>query len=369
MDFSFFLFMANRGRTLDARLQRLQDRRASIRLAATQRPQLPREEEKWWPALVEQFGSEEAVFERNYLDRRVFDEALALVSDIQLESRGRRSAIQTPRERLLFLFIYMACGVDVLERLVARFIKKREYIHKMARRIAKTYRVNLVQPLVRFLNEEHPDVPEAALVVDCTVCQIRRPKQPFEDAKVFFSGKHFIYAVKKEVFVNIRSGTAALVSRTYPGAVHDITILRSHADEVRELLGGRGVLADLGYVGAERDVPGLIVCGHDMQELRARRVVVECYFGRLKGMWDIFSSKWTLDEKYFDRFFEIGCALTNIHILNNPLVADDFEFNLGINNKILIDLQEKALRQKMANEAYRRRRLRDLEDTTTESTE
>ena len=78
--------------------------------------------------------------------------------------------------------------------------KKRDQVHKLAKRFAKKFRANIVGGLVRFWNEEHPEVPEAALIVDCTVCPFRRPKQPFEEAKVFFSGKHYIYALKKEVF-------------------------------------------------------------------------------------------------------------------------------------------------------------------------
>ena len=170
---------------------------ARIRDAAHQNPQLPREEEKWWSHFIYIFGSEEAVFETTNVPRPVFNEALALIADIPLETRGRRSAIRTPRERLLFLLIYLAKGVKVLESLVVKFIKKREQVQKLARKIAKKYRPNITQALVRFWNEEHPDAPEAALIVDCTVVQIRRPKQPFDEAKVFFSGKHNIYALKK----------------------------------------------------------------------------------------------------------------------------------------------------------------------------
>ena len=89
---------------------------------------------------------------------------------------------------------------------------------RRAKAIAKLFRANLVGGAVHFFNETIGDAPDPALIVDCTVCQIRRPKQPFEDAKVFFSGKHYIYALEKEVCVNVRSGTAALVSKAYPGS-------------------------------------------------------------------------------------------------------------------------------------------------------
>ena len=75
--------------------------------------------------------------------------------------------------------------------------------------------------------------------------------------------------------VNIRSGTAAVISKAYPGSVHDIIILRENAGAVNSLLGRRSLLADLGYRGAERDVPTTIVCGQGQRRLRAKRVIVE----------------------------------------------------------------------------------------------
>ena len=122
-------------------------------------------------------------------------------------------SIRTQREMLLFLLIFMAHGVKSLEILVAKFIKKREQVQKLAKRIAKKFKANIVDGFVRFGNEELPDVPQAALIVDCTVCQVRRPKQPFSEAKVFFSGKHYIYALKKEVFVK---GASQFRQRTIP---------------------------------------------------------------------------------------------------------------------------------------------------------
>ena len=84
--------------------------------------------------------------------------------------------------------------------------------------------------------------------------------------------------------MNVRSETAALVTRAWPGSVQDVRVLRSHAEEVRNLIGERKLLADLGYAGSQRDVPGIVVCG-DEEELRRVRVLVECFFGRLKCIW------------------------------------------------------------------------------------
>ena len=79
------------------------------------------------------------------------------------------------------------------------------------------------------------------------------------------------------MFVNVRTGTAALVSKAFPGSHHDIRLLRSHSEEVQNLLGDRKALADLGYAGAQRDVPGIVACGEEDVALRGVRVQVECF--------------------------------------------------------------------------------------------
>ena len=88
----------------------------------------------------------------------------------------------------------MAKGVAAVDVLVAKFIKKSEYVHRTTKNIAKLFGPSLVDALVTFNNEEHAKAQGATLVADCTVCQIKRPKQPFDEAKVF-RGKHYIYVL------------------------------------------------------------------------------------------------------------------------------------------------------------------------------
>ena len=140
--------------------------------------------------------------------------------------------------------------------------------------------------------------------------------------------------------MNIRSGTAAIISRAFPGSVHDMRVFRSHVDDIRNVIGQRHVLADLGYVGARRDIPGSLYGPEDTQ-LRARRVLVECFFGRLKCLWGIFSEKRIIGERYFYRFFDIACGLTIIDILNRPLNIQDAAFNVGVHKVITDEIAER----------------------------
>ena len=347
---------------LDQRLEVLESRSQAIIEAASQTIELPFQNEILWPDLLAQYGTENAIFERLGIDKALFIEVYALVKDVAGETRGRRSKIRTNREKLLFLMIYMSKGVGVLETLVHKLYKTREHIHERAKAFAVLFKDNITQGTIRHFDEYHDAVPGASLVVDCTVCPIMRPKRSFKEAKVFFSGKHWFYALKKEVCVNIRSGTAAIVSPSFPGSVHDVVILRSHSDQINNVLQGRSLLADLGYHGTQHDVPTIIVCGAQDRALRALRVQVECFFGRLKSLWMIFSSTWALYEEEFDLFFDIACGLTNVHILRHPLREVDAVFDKGVLNLIKAQQKSRIDAQKLANENYRRRRHDELDD-------
>ena len=351
--------MANRARLVQ-RQQEVEARVREIEAAATRRAEPPTGPEQWWPELVEEYGGDDEMFEALKVNKVLFNEALVLVENAVQDRRGRRSGIRSNREKLLFLIVYLSQGVRVVELLVAKWIKTRQQVQERAKAIARLFYPHLVGGAVRFFNESVEDAPDAALIVDCTVCQINRPKRPFDEAKIFFSGKHFIYALKKEVCVNVRSGTAAVISKAYPGSVHDLKILRDHAHAINDMLGGKILLADLGYQGARHDVPTIVPCDDSLEQLRTRRVLVECFFGRLKKMWTVFSTRWKLGEEVFDTFFDIACALTNLDILHRPLRQSEAEFNIGILNVILEDMKKAVESQREANGRYVRGRREEL---------
>ena len=352
--------MTNQTITLEQRLARVEEHNMAVLAAGQQEVQLPHENEQWWPSLIAEYGSEDALFNKVGIDRAVFEDVLSFVQDVAGERRGRRSGIGSNREKLLFLMTFMAKGVYALESMVMRFIKSRDHIREKAKAIARLFRDNVVDATVRYIDEHHEALPGASLIVDCMVCETQRPKKSFKEAKVYFSGKHYFYAQKKGVCVNIRSGTAAIISGGFPGCVHDIVVLRSQAREINETLNGRSILADLGYRGAIHDIPTLIVCTQQDQALRSRRVLVECFFGRLKRLWSIFSHMWTLGEEVFDVFFDIACGFTNVHILRHPLREVDAVFNKGTLNMIKKQQKERIEAKKVANETNRRKRQEEL---------
>ena len=107
------------------------------------------------------------------------------------------------------------------------------------------------------------------------------------------------------------------------------------------------------------------MCG-ERDALRSRRVIVECFFGRLKSLWSVFARAWTLEKEDFDIFFDIACGLTNVHILLYPLQQADLLFNAGVLNLIKARVLREREAQRASNEAYRRRRHERLEYETGE---
>ena len=133
--------------------------------------------------------------------------------------------------------------------------------------------------------------------------------------------------------VNVRSGTAAMISDTYPGSVADITVLRNNAAEVNAMLGESTLIADKGYRRGCL-VPGWALVEDDAgMRVRQQRVLVELFFGQLKNGFVVFSRKWTLGFACFSSFFDTACGLTNLLILVHPLNYDDWVFN---NNLLLL---------------------------------
>ena len=108
--------MANRARLLQ-RQEEVEETRKRILAAATHHVELPRAREQWWPELLREYGSEDAVFEALKVRKVLFNDALALIENVPQDRRGRQSVIRSNSENLLFLTVYLSQGVRVVESL------------------------------------------------------------------------------------------------------------------------------------------------------------------------------------------------------------------------------------------------------------
>ena len=100
---------------LEQRLGSVEEHALAVIEAASQKIELPLQNELWWPDLIAQYGSETALFEAIGVDKALFDEVFSLVENVAGPTRGRRCIIRMNREKLLFMLIFMIKGVGVLE--------------------------------------------------------------------------------------------------------------------------------------------------------------------------------------------------------------------------------------------------------------
>ena len=343
-------------------LQAIQAEEAELMGVEQQPPQAADDQDGrgggWWDHLLAHFfgGDEDALFADLRIGRRVFWAVVSAVDDIPLAHRGRRAFVSSHKERVLFLHVYLAFGVDVLAMLLTPRVKTKCEIHRIAKGVCEMYVGRLRGLFVVGRNEWRSDTNNVGYVIDCTVVQVKRPGVSFEEAKLWFSGKHHIYCVKKEVVVNSRTGTAAFVSTGRPGSVHDVTVMRSDSEAINRLVGRSTLLGDKGYRGGESSVPMLFVVEDETRrELRVQRTLVECFFGRLKNKYKAFGRKWFLGVDMFDGFFDCACALTNADILFNPLSAADQQHSQTILNLWQAEEADRRESRRVRNEAYRRR--------------
>lgn len=307
-------------------------------------------------------GDKDAMFETLRINEAMFESALNIVDSIPLNTRGRRGFVHTHRDKLFFLIIFLTQGMGALKLACLPKIKSHAQVLNVLHDTVKLFGKTIVENTITFRHEEWEDFPQCSSVVDCTVVEIPGPAMPFHDRVKYHSGKHNKQCLKKEVIVNVRSGTAAMISKEYPGSVSDITVLRLHAPEVNRMLGQSSMLADKGYRG-DTFVPNVVVVGDHLDpHICAYRLIVERFFGRLKNTFIVFSQRWTLDNCTFSDYFDVACGLTNLLILVEPLNHDDWVFNNNILVLWINQMEVNAENRKKKEEERRERRRLERED-------
>ena len=99
----------------------------------------------------------------------------------------------------------------------------------------------------------------------------------------------------------------------------------------------RAILADKGYQGAayelhvlcpKKEKPHRMLSVDDEEGhrgLSSDRFIVENYFWRMTGLWEVTSRKYRWAEDLYDPIVHACVALTNIHIFWHPLRDQDGE--------------------------------------------
>ena len=227
--------------------------------------------------------------------------------------------------------VYLGMKVSTLQKIIEKAIDaaskqvKKCYIHGLALDILPTR-----DPFF-----------ECTLIVDATVQEIPRPLGSFEEAKVWFSGKHGMYCIKTQVTIN-RAGMAVHIVSGIPGSVHDVIVLKNSLPEIDDYLSQfpndpHKILADKGYIS--EDLKERLITPHKgnrltheqmlfNEKLSKVRIKVENYFGRLKNYFMIISEKFRGNRESYDSIFCLCAGLVNFQIkyLNKPLNREDHDF-------------------------------------------
>lgn len=178
--------------------------------------------------------------------------------------------------------------------------------------------------------------PSVRLVIDAREQRVNRPGASHDAQKPYYSGKKRCHTLKTQLGVG-PDGLIESVSGSVPGgANHDLTLLRGSG-----LLGrlgeGEGVMTDKGYVGAEKDRPGVpVVIPHrkprgggltdgqrEANRLIARhRIVVEhaiAQVNRFTALRQVFRGRERNHAAHHSRAVRVVARLVNRNTRERPL--------------------------------------------------
>ena len=238
-----------------------------------------------------------------------------------------------------------------------------EQILRSVKSILQLFGPVLIESCIFFRDERF--MTEFSTIIDCTVIQRKRPELSHKEALPWFSGKHYMYCLKKQVIVDIVSGKACFISKGHPGSHHDMKILKETVDEVKEMIDNSKILADKGYKGATDIIPNIVIPTDSTtdSELRRRRVRVERYFGRLKGKFDVLANKFPLGDEWFDLVFDTCASILNVELTRHSLKEGDEDKERNILENIKNKEIERREKVKAKNKKYRENKKKLLEES------
>lgn len=143
-----------------------------------------------------------------------------------------------------------------------------------------------------------------------------------------------------------------------------------HATENGKDESNWAILADKAYIRGSDELR-LIVPKRDPQrgisDLRSKesniaishdRIIVENYFGRMKSLWGLLSTKYRRDEDTYDTWMTLGVAMTNYSIHIRPLRAEDRGTYVRFENSMRTIGADDERRKRSRQEYYRRNKKR-----------
>jgi hypothetical protein len=161
---------------------------------------------------------------------------------LQPFKKGRKPQI-TLKDAVLLYLMRLKTGVTY-ELLAADFnIKNASSIFRVCERIENPLHQSLCTKYFMKIGKTQQlnlgikcsEFPEVALIVDSTFQPCYRPSLSFNDAKVFFSGKHGTYGIKKET-AHLPDGRIAMTFPHVPGSMHDVTLFRTHLNTYKVII-------------------------------------------------------------------------------------------------------------------------------------
>jgi hypothetical protein len=214
-----------------------------------------------------------------------------------------------------------------------------------------------------------------------------RPSGRFTEQKRYFSGKHKLYGFKLECAV-APPGVCVHISAHEPGSTSDLTMCLKNIETHRQMLkktaeereqddfadgadrfpDSWAVLVDKGYQGLDSELRTLQpkkkprggeLTAEDVNrntKISSDRVLVENFFGRVCGLWKIMYATFKWNEDRYDLIARACFALTNFHVSDRPLRAQDqMDLRRTLARYQSMVAQQDQQRQNRANDLQARR--------------
>ena len=216
---------------------------------------------------------------------------------------------------------------------------------------------------------------------------IRKPSGS-RSGNIYFSGEHYSYGLKKET-INAPNGLMMMVSKSFPGSTHDYSIFEDNQKVYMEYIMKKSIeefnmedngelydqfktywamILDKEYIESSKIMRTIVptkkkklstVEKNRNNKIAYDRIIVENYYGRMKTLFKIMYDVFRWELKTYDIVFIVCAALTNFHIMKNPLKKVDGElYKAYIRHWITVGKRKAEKRKKYQQEYLKKKKKR-----------